>query len=187
MFDFQPAADRFGSVAGAVTADDLVRPTPCSGWTVRDLLEHAAAGPRFFCAIARKDLSSLQSLEIDPGGDWKIALAADLEDLVAAWRDPAAWAGETTVDELTFPNDQWARIGYDEAVLHGWDLAVATGHAYEPGTEELDVIEPFIEETASGPAVEGLWGPSVDTGDGASRFEQILGLSGRDPDWTPGR
>ena len=79
---------------------------------------------------------------------------------VEAWRDPTAWEGETTVGELTLANAQWARVGYDELVLHGWDLAATILQIYESGTEELDVIEPFIEETAAEPAAEGLWGPS---------------------------
>lgn len=183
MFDFQPAADRFGTVARAIASTDLDRPTPCEGWSVRDLLDHAAAGPRFVAAVARGDLSTVEPVDI--GGNWRTELATDLVNLVEAWRDPTAWDGETTVGELTFPNSQWARIGYDEAVLHGWDLAIAIGQPHEPSTEELDVIEPFIEETATGPAVEGLWGPSAEVGPGASRFERILGLSGRDPNWSP--
>ena len=81
------------------------------------------------------------------------ALAADgLARLVEAWRDPTAWEGEPTVGELTLANAQWARVGYDELVLHGWDLAATILQTYEPGTEEFDVIEPFIEETGAEPA-----------------------------------
>lgn len=185
MFDFQPAADRFRAAADAITTDDLDRPTPCAEWSVRDLLDHAASGPRFFAAVARGDLSGIEPAAIDPDGRWKAVLADDLTTLVAAWRDPAAWQGETSLGELTFTNLQWARIGYDEAVLHGWDLAVATGQAYDPSSDELDVIEPFIEETATGPAVEGLWAPRIPVGPDAPRFERVLALSGRDPGWTP--
>lgn len=186
-FDFGPAAERFRVAASAVTADDLDRPTPCEGWTVRNLLDHAASGPRFFAAIADGDLSSITAVAIDTDGVWKGAMADDLARLVEAWRDPTAWDGETTVGELTFANEEWARIGYDELVLHGWDLAATIGQPYEPGTEELDVIEPFIEEAAARPTVEGLWGPSVDVEPASSRFEQLLALSGRDPNWPPRR
>ena len=89
------------------------------------------------------------------------ALAAvDLARLVEAWRDPTAWEGETTVGELTLANAQWARVGYDELVLHGWELAATILQTYEPGTEEFDVIEPFIEETAAEPA-QRVWGTLV--------------------------
>jgi len=184
-FDFEPAAQRFRGAASAVTGDDLDRPTPCAGWTVRELLAHAASGPRFFAAIAHGDLSGVTAADIDTDGAWNGALADDLARLVEAWRDPTAWEGETTVGELTFANAQWARIGYDELVIHGWDLAAAVGQPYEPGTEELDVIEPFIVEATAGPAVEGLWGPSLDVEPASSRFERLLALSGRDPHWPP--
>lgn len=187
MFDFRPATGRFGIIAAAVTPADLDRPTPCAGWSVRDLLEHAASGPRFFAAIARHDVADVRPVEIDDGGAWQDAVAADLDALVDTWRRPEAWEGETTVGELTFPNEQWARIGFDEAVLHGWDLAVATDQTYRPTEEILDIVEPFVEETTTGPPVEGLWGSPIPIGDGGSRFARILGLSGRDPDWAPDR
>lgn len=112
--------------------------------------------------------------------------ADDLARLVEAWRVPTAWEGETTVGELTFANAQWARVGYDELVRHGWVLAATILQIYEPGTEELDVIESFIEETAAEPAAEGLWGPSFNVEPAFSRFERLLALSG-DPNWSPRR
>lgn len=81
-FDFGPAAERFRVAASAVTADDLERPTPCEGWTVRDLLDHAASGPRFFAAIAGGDLSSVTAIDIDTDDVWKGAVADDLARLV---------------------------------------------------------------------------------------------------------
>lgn len=184
-FNFEAAAERFRVAASAVSADDLDLLTPCDGWTIRDLLDHAASGPRFFAAIAGGDLSSVTAIDIDTDDVWKGTVADDLARLVEAWRDPTAWEGETTVGELTLANAQWARVGYDELVLHGWDLAATILQIYEPGTEELDVIEPFIEETAAEPAAEGLWGPSFSVEPAFSRFERLLALSGRDPNWSP--
>ncbi|MEZ5258233.1 MAG: TIGR03086 family metal-binding protein [Ilumatobacteraceae bacterium] len=155
-----------------------------AGWTVRDLLDHAASGPRFFGAIARDDLANVKPLTIDADGAWQNELATDLEALALAWRRSEAWDGETTVGDLTFPNEQWAQIGFDEAVLHAWDLAVSIGQPYEPSPDALDIIEPFIEGTASATGVEGLWGPTINTSGDTSRFERILGLSGRDPHWS---
>ena len=186
-FGFEAAAERFRVAASAVATDDLDLLTPCEGWTIRDLLDHAASGPRFFTAIAGGDPSSVTAIDIDTNDVWKGAVADDLTLLVEAWRDPTAWEGETTVGELTLANAQWARIGYDELVLHGWDLAATIGQPYEPGTEELDVIEPFMEETAAEPAAKGLWGPSFNVEPAFSRFERLLALSGRDPNWSPRR
>lgn len=186
-FGFGPAADMFRVAAGAISAEDLDRATPCAGWTVRDILDHAAAGPRFFAAVANGDLSDVAAIDIDANGIWQNALIDDLARLVAAWRDPRAWRGETAIGDLTLANSHWARIGYDELVLHGWDLASATGQRYEPSDDVLDVIEPFIEQAAAGPPVEGLWGPPVEVGPTASRFERLLALSGRDPTWSPPR
>ena len=47
------ALDQAGDALAAVHADDLDRPTPCHGWTVRELADHLAAAPEHFLQQAR--------------------------------------------------------------------------------------------------------------------------------------
>jgi hypothetical protein len=71
-------------------------------------------------------------------------------------------------------------------VIHGWDLAVSTGQpaAYDgPGLEAVYATVSHFR--AAG--IEGLFGPAVDIPDDAPLFDRILGLTGRDPGWQPGR
>ena len=49
---------------------------------------------------------------------------------MAAWREPSAWEGEATVGGVTSPAAQTAAFGNNELIVHGWDLAVATGQPY---------------------------------------------------------
>lgn len=58
-----------------------------------------------------------------------------LTDLVEAWRDPAAWAGMTEAGGVRMPAEEMGVVALDELVLHGWDLARATGQPFrcEPG------------------------------------------------------
>ena len=92
----------------------------------------------------------------------------------------------TAAGGVDLPGDKAGAVALDELVLHGWDLAKATGQpaGYEgPGLES--VYEMVSHFRSAG--VEGLFGPAVDVPDSAPLFERILGLAGRDPAWAPGR
>jgi uncharacterized protein (TIGR03086 family) len=79
-------------------------------------------------------------------------------------------------------------VALDEVVLHGWDLARATGQAFDVEPRLLDVVHGFVQQAAS-PEFEsqrdGLFGPVVPVPDDAPLLDRVLGLSGRDPGWSP--
>lgn len=71
----------------------------------------------------------------------------------------------------------------DEIVLHGWDLARATGQDYDCDDATAEACMAFVGEFDQG-GTPGLFGPAVDVGPGATAFEQVLARSGRDPHWS---
>ena len=70
--------------------------------------------------------------------DWREQLPLRVKELAEAWRDPAAWDGETTVGGVTMPAANIGGFGNNELVVHGWDLAVSTGQAYHPAEANLE-------------------------------------------------
>jgi uncharacterized protein (TIGR03086 family) len=79
-------------------------------------------------------------------------------------------------------------VAIEELVVHGWDVARATGQDVAPTAESLGHVESFLdvfaEALASG---QGPYGPPVDVADGADRLDRYLAAAGRDPGWQPGR
>jgi uncharacterized protein (TIGR03086 family) len=77
-------------------------------------------------------------------------------------------------------------VAIDELVLHGWDLARATGQPFtcDPGSTQV-CFEFTTLSAAPGAAREGLFGPVVEVPPEAPLLDRALGLSGRDPAWTP--
>jgi hypothetical protein len=72
-----------------------------------------------------------------------------------------------------------------EMVLHGWDIARATGQEYRAG----DALARALLETVQAQAelfrqYQGF-AEAKTIPDGASAFDRALSLSGRDPHWTP--
>ena len=94
----------------------------------------------------------------------------------------------TKAGGMEMPGDVIGVIALDEVVLHGWDLAVATGQPYDVPTDLLEPLVPFLSHVAE-PEMEpmraGLFGPVVAVPDDAPLFDRLLGLAGRDPNWAP--
>jgi uncharacterized protein (TIGR03086 family) len=72
-----------------------------------------------------------------------------------------------------------------EVVVHGWDLARATGqHPVWPG-ELLAAVLDEVAKTAAQGREMGVYGPEVKVPDDAPVLDRILGLTGRDPNLRP--
>jgi uncharacterized protein (TIGR03086 family) len=72
-------------------------------------------------------------------------------------------------------------------LVHGWDLAAATGQRYDVDPAAAQRCLQFAIELAAGaPQVRnGMYGPVVPVADDASVFDRLLGQTGREPSWRP--
>lgn len=189
--DLAPAASQVARIADGVDDDQLCAETPCADWPVAVLLGHLIGLSTAFTAAARKERAPDGGPEPDGRlpGDWRSRLRERLDALVAAWRDPEAWQGRTEIAGLITPAGTVGVIALDELVLHGWDLARATGqpfHAEPAGVRASLGFAASMAEPGQEAAREGLYGPAVPVSEGASELERLLGLAGRDPQWTSG-
>ena len=184
--DLRPAAERIARLVEGVPESALDAPTPCEEYTVGDLLDHVDGFALAFRAAAEK-----HPLDGAPSGDganlpadWRTDIPARLRALGEAWRDPDAWTGMTAAGGVDLPGEVAGGVALDELVIHGWDLAKATGQdaGYDgPGLDHVfAMVSHFRAESA-----EGLFGPVVAVPQEAPPFDRILGLTGRDPAWAP--
>jgi uncharacterized protein (TIGR03086 family) len=75
----------------------------------------------------------------------------------------------------------------DELVVHGWDVARATGQPYDPEPELLDAARAFLEAFATPDAPAGPdvpFGPAQFLPDSAPPLDRLVALAGRDPAWS---
>ncbi len=105
----------------------------------------------------------------------------------AAWQDEGAWTGMTAAGGVDLPGEVAGLVALDEVVVHGWDLARATGQPYDPPPAVVESALGFVTPTvaASPEGTPGLFGPPVAVPDDAPPLHRLLGLTGRDPDWRP--
>jgi uncharacterized protein (TIGR03086 family) len=80
-----------------------------------------------------------------------------------------------------------AVVTLNEVLVHGWDLAVATGQEYRPDQAGAQRCLAFAIDFEKGApeARNGIYGPVVPVSAGAPAFDRLLGQTGRDPGWRP--
>ena len=144
----QRALDAFAGVLANASEDALGSPTPCSEWTVRDVIEHVIGGNEMVRGSSPDDPP------------------ARPDDLVAANRAAAAAAQEvfarpdglTATYKLPFgelPGQMFIGMRTADVLTHAWDLAVATGQSTdldpELATEQLAVLRAIVGPQFRGP------------------------------------
>jgi uncharacterized protein (TIGR03086 family) len=185
------AADRMSELIGGVDPSALDRPTPCAGTSVGDLLDHIGGLSLAFTAAARKEPAGRSGPPPAPDGanlavDWKDDFPKRLDALGHAWADPAAWEGMSSAGGLEMPAEVTGLVALDELLIHGWDLARATDQPYRPDDASLETIKGWIEEMlAQGFPRDGIFGPPVEVPASAPLLDRVVGLTGRDPSWSP--
>jgi uncharacterized protein (TIGR03086 family) len=118
----------------------------------------------------------------EPG--WAEAYAARSAQTAAAWSEPDAWQGETSLTGGGgMPAAFVGGIVLGEWLLHGWDLAVATGRQLHVDDEVAAALYEDIAGRAEMARRYEVFGPEVAVPADAPLFDRALGLAGRDPGW----
>ncbi|MEV5708117.1 TIGR03086 family metal-binding protein [Actinoallomurus sp. NPDC052274] len=196
--DLRPADERVVRTSVEVVAkagrDDLGRPTPCSAWTLGDLLAHMTAQHHGFAAAARGDGADPavwrpRPLEADPVA----AYAAAAEDVLAAFAGPdvldRAFALPEVGPGVTFPGAQAIGFHFIDYVVHAWDVARSLGLSYEL---DGDLAEDALRIALAVPGGDYRLGPGASfrpelpAPADASPLDRILTALGRSPGWPDG-
>ena len=186
--DLGPQTRAIARLAEAVTDDQLGNATPCPEYAVHNMLGHLLHLSAAFRDAGRKDLGTTTDTpptdsvpDIGPG--WREELPKVLDELAEAWRDPAAWTGLTRAGGVDLPGAVAGAVAVNELVVHGWDLARATGQHYDPDPAALRASHDFLQASAEDPSRAAIFGPIVPVAEDGSLLDRTVGLSGRDPGW----
>ncbi|MGH3762028.1 TIGR03086 family metal-binding protein [Actinophytocola sp.] len=184
------AAARFTEIVHNVKPGQLADPTPCTEFDVRGLVNHLLFWGPSLVGAARKELvppPAASESDVDlTGGDWAAALEEHAGRTAAAWGAPAAWEGVTRMGgPMQLPAELIGGMVAGELVVHGWDLARATGQRPDWDSDLLRYVHGEVERSAELGRSSGVYGPEVTVPADSSTLDRLLALSGRDPRWTP--
>ncbi|GLZ28294.1 hypothetical protein Lesp02_04840 [Lentzea sp. NBRC 105346] len=182
---YRRRADAFERKVAAVRPDQWGDPSPCAKWTARDVVDHIVM---MHGAMLRPVGRSLSPAPDEPLAAYRSA-RADVEAVLDS--ELAGQECETPSGPMTFL-EHVDRVVSDDLVLHGWDLARATGQDETIDPRDLErmwasmsaipdeLMEKFRTPGAFGPDVE-VFGPEVKVPEDAPLQDRLLGLIGRDP------
>jgi len=169
-------------------SDDWSKPTPCAEWNVRDLVNHVAAEDRWTKPLV--DGKTIAEVGDAFDGDLlgedprAAAIAAAEEALTAvAERLPAGGRvhlsyGEEDVGEYI------SQLAADH-LIHGWDLAVATGQNRNLDSELVAEVAAWYRNREEIMRTTGAIAARPDSAPGGNPQADLLRAYGRDPDWVP--
>ncbi|MGC4999693.1 MULTISPECIES: TIGR03086 family metal-binding protein [unclassified Streptomyces] len=171
-------------VVDGVTDAQLTDPTPCAEFDVRALLNHLFHVVTNFQKLAVREPADLATAaEYLDEGDWRSRFREEGARLAKAWAAPGAEEGISPA--MGLPQRSLAAMVLGDLLVHGWDLARATGQEYTPDAATVEEVAPELEKIAPMGRNAGVFGEAVPAPAGATRFERLLGDTGRDTGWSP--
>ena len=167
-------------------------PTPCSAWTVTQVLQHAVGDQLAWAAAIGVGTGPAEN-PFTPSGFLKESVDAFIEPALATAR--TAWASvrpdndavPTPLPQGGLPAPTAAAACALDAAVHAWDIAVALG---QPGSlpdglaaQLLPAARSIVEPLRQFGAYAAALPPSAADDHAA----ELLHYLGRDPQWAKGR
>ncbi|HEX3607606.1 MAG TPA: TIGR03086 family metal-binding protein [Candidatus Dormibacteraeota bacterium] len=180
------AVRQTGDIIAGIRPDQLDAPTPCTRWTVRELVNHVVGVSRNFATIGaggapeRPGGDAPDLLGDDPSAAYEAAAGA----AAAAFAEPGALDRMWTLHFGDIPGAMAQCIHIVDLTSHAWDLARATG--------QTDRLDPEVGEAALGlsqtllrPELRNEQGdpfaPEIAVAEGAPAYDRLAGFLGRQP------
>lgn len=179
------------AVVNHVTVDDLERPTPCAGWTLRDLLAHMT-GQNYGWAAAAEGDSADRAVFADrvisdrPADDYAASASRVIEAFSAPdLLDRTMYLPEVR-DGVELPAVTAIGFHLVDSVAHGWDVAKCLGVAAEFDDDVLELgltVAEAVPEEARSVDERAPFRPSVST-TSDDVLDRIVATVGRLPAWV---
>jgi uncharacterized protein (TIGR03086 family) len=182
--------DLLRTSAAAIGDADRDLPTPCSEWSVLQVLQHAT-GDQLAWAAAIGVGTGPSENPFTPSGQ----LTGNVDDLI----DPAlatartAWSGvsddsvPTPLPQGTLPTPTAAAACALDAAVHGWDIAVALGQPGPLSDALAAQLLPAARAVVEPLRQFGAYAPALPPQPGDDHAAELLRYLGRDPQWAVGR
>jgi uncharacterized protein (TIGR03086 family) len=157
-------------------------PTPCADWTVGELLNHIVAGNWWAGELARGATIDGVGSRLDGdqlGADALDAYDRSAEAAAAAFEAPGALDAPCAVSYGPVPGSVYAGHRFIDVLIHGWDLAVATGQSRTLEPELVDACWEVVEPQADILRTSGMFGGDIAAPADADSQTRLLALLGR--------
>nr|WP_221373989.1 TIGR03086 family metal-binding protein [Actinoplanes polyasparticus] len=163
-----------------VDPGQLGAPTPCREWDVRTLTNHLL--------LVAEAIELAGRGEPVPDDHWAGTGAGPFEAraaaATAAWATAGVWDRPVRMGAMPMPAPMAVSMLVSDVVIHGWDLARATGQEFGCDDDVAMVTLDFLTGMGEQGRAMGIFAAEVKAGEGASVLDRAIALSGRRPDDT---
>ncbi len=150
--------------------------TPCATFSVRGVLEHMVGGATMFAAAFRGEARPEPAVGADLVAAFPVAMAGLQQSL----RSPGALDRTIASPFGDLPADAFARFVALDGLVHGWDIATATGQPYAPSAAVVAEVDRFARQTISAAMRDGdTFAAPVEPPAGSSPLVQLVAFTGR--------
>jgi uncharacterized protein (TIGR03086 family) len=174
-------SDRFEAVISNLPPDAWSNPSPCAEWTASDVVGHVIDVHGMMLRPLDRTLSPAPAAADEPLGAFRAAradIAAVLADRALGKFEYDGYFGRAVVEETI---DGF--LGFD-LVVHGWDLARATGQEAQIEVGEIERLNEQVATLGAALRTPGVCADPVEVPADASAQDKLLAFLGRDPKWT---
>jgi uncharacterized protein (TIGR03086 family) len=171
------------AIVANITPDQLSNPTPCASWDVRTLLNHVIGGAYHFAHAINTGKGTGDDDRDYVAGDFVATYDEGIKRAVEGFAAPGAMEKTVELGFGSLPAPAWLGIATTDTLMHGWDLARATGQPtdIDPdfAVEVLAGARAFIQPEFRGEDTTAPFGAETEPPAGASEADKLAAFLGR--------
>ena len=182
------AMDSAAGFVNAVRPDRWHVPTPCTEWDLRVLVRHMTYENLWAGELFRgKTMEEVgERFDGDILGDDPIgAFNRSIEAATAGVSVSGAMQAVCHLSFGDFPGAEYAKQLFQDLLIHGWDVAKASGQDATLEPALVDACHPLAVEMMALAEGSGAFGAPVLVSEEDPKQTRLLALLGRRADWSP--
>ncbi len=172
-----------GDVIDRIAADQWTASTPCTEWTVRDVVNHLVGMNLVFVAMFEQGPMPERGTDClgdDPAQAYRQSAAA----LHAAVAGPGLLEQSQTTPLGAATGAERLQWRVADLLAHAWDLAQSTGVAVELPDDLVEPSLTFVQAQLPGQRHTGRFADPQPIPDDAPAIERLAAFTGRPVPWT---
>lgn len=179
---------KVSDLVDTIRPEQLAAPTPCTEFTVHDVLDHMIVLGGTFAHLFRGETPPEPAAPAVYGRVPASELRTTMDELLAAVQTDGALERILDTPMGQADGDTFARMVALDGVVHGWDLAVATARPFDVDLAVVAAVDAFAQQALTDDLRStGMFAAASRPPADASPIEQLAALSGRTVDacWRP--
>ena len=178
---FIKAMEATQKVVNKIKADQWTGSTPCTDWDVKELVNHQIGEYKWAVELldgkTTDEVGTVQDGDLT-GGDPLATFNSSLDGAKKAAQAPGAMDAVCHLSFGDYSGDDYTKQLFLDSLIHGWDLAVATGQATTLDGVLVTACMPVAEELRGMFGQYGVFGEDLRDPD-ANEQANLLGIMGR--------